>query len=366
MTDYFSVSTIHLYERKYIKKEVKQKMSDWLVQKYIGMISNRLNNFKRKGPSLYNFSCPICGDSEINKRKARAYIYEKEGKMVFHCHNCSKTMMATTFIKTMDQNLYDEYVMEKMKDMRSPEEIKRQEFFDKLKKPVFMKSGPLKDLKKVSQLSIYDPVKKFVDFRKIPPSFHSKLFSCPNFKHFTNKLLPNKFSEESLKRDETRLLIPYFDSEKNVFAFSSRAIGKSDVKYIKILLNEDIPNLYGLDTVDRNLPVYVFEGEIDSMFIPNSIATGGGDLISAVKSLPKENLVICYDNEPRSKETIKKLDKAIFQGYSVVIWPENLEFKDVNEMILNNLKPDFIEFILKTHTYNGIKAKLALADWNKI
>ena len=285
--------------------------------------------------------------------------------MVFHCHNCNKTMIATNFIKSLDQNLYDEYVMEKMRDMKSPEEIERQKFFDSMKKPIFMKQGPMKGLKKISQLSIYDPVKKFVDNRKIPTHFHAKLFSCPNFKHFTNTLLPNKFSEESLTKDETRLLIPYFNREKEVFAFNARAIGKSDVKYIKILLREDIPNLFGLEEVDQNSTIYVLEGEIDSMFIKNSIATGGGDLISAVKSLPKDRLVIVYDNESRSKETIKKLDKAVFQGYSVVIWPDNLEQKDINEMVLSGLSPDFIEHILKTHTFKGLKAKLALAQWSK-
>ncbi len=45
---------------------------NWLETKYIGMMSTRLRNFKRKSHSLYNFSCNLCGDSEVDKRKARA------------------------------------------------------------------------------------------------------------------------------------------------------------------------------------------------------------------------------------------------------------------------------------------------------
>jgi hypothetical protein len=266
----------------------------------------------------------------------------------------------------MDQNLYDEYVMEKLQDLKTPQQIDLEKFTEKMKKPVFLKSGPLKGLKKVSQLSIHDPVKVYVAARKLPNPYHAKMFSCPNFKHFTNQLIPGKFDEKSLLRDETRLLIPYFDSDKNVFAYNSRAIGESSVKYIKILLNEDIPNVFGLDTVDFNKTVYVIEGEFDSMFIENSIATGGGDLISATRHFDKENLVIVYDNEPRSRETVHKLDKAIMNGYNVVIWPENLEHKDINQMVLAGMSPEFIRHIMKENTVRELTAKLALAKWRKV
>jgi hypothetical protein len=102
------------------------------------------------------------------------------------------------------------------------------------------------------------------------------------------------------------------------------------------------------------------------MFIPNSVATAGGDLVSACGSLDKSNLVIVYDNEPRSKETVKKLDKAIMQGYSVCIWPENLEHKDINDMVLAGLTSEFIKYIIDQNTYKDLAAKLALQKWSKV
>jgi hypothetical protein len=101
------------------------------------------------------------------------------------------------------------------------------------------------------------------------------------------------------------------------------------------------------------------------MFIPNSIATAGGDLVSSISSFPKDKLVIVYDNEPRSKETIKKLDKAILNGYNVCIWPDNLEHKDINDMFLAGLSSDFIKHIIDTNTYRDLAAKLALTKWSK-
>jgi hypothetical protein len=340
---------------------------DWLAQKYIGIISSRLEKFKRKGPTLYNFRCPLCGDSNTHKNKARGYIYQKEGKLMFHCHNCSATMGIPKFLKIIDENIYNDYQLEKLKDSKTPEQIDLEKFVEKMKAPVFMKSGPLKGLKKVSQLLPDHPIKKFVVNRKIPNVYHAKLFACPNFMHYVNSIIPDKFSASSLANDETRLLIPFLDRDKSVHAFQGRSLRRSSkVKYITIILRDDIPKIYGLDTMDSSRRVYVMEGPIDSMFIPNSIATAGGDLVSACSTFDKSNLVIVYDNEPRSRETIKKLDKAIMNGYNVCIWPENLEHKDVNDMVIAGLSSEFIKHIIDNNTYKDLAAKLALQKWSKV
>jgi len=276
-------------------------------------------------------------------------------------------MSVPNFIKAIDQGIYNEMQMERLQDKKTPEQIDYEAFVDKMKKPIFMKSGPLKGLKKVSQLSPDHRVKKFVDARKIPNPYHAKLFCCPNFKQFTNNLIPNKFDEESIERDETRLLIPFFDKEKRLHAYQGRALGNSKVKYITIILDDSVPKVYGLDSVNFDKTTYVFEGPIDSMFVPNSIATAGGDLVSAIGAFnDKQNLVIVYDNEPRSKDTVKKLDKAIMQGYSVCIWPDNLEHKDINDMVIAGLTSEFIQFIIKSNTYKDLAAKMALTKWSKV
>jgi hypothetical protein len=230
-----------------------------------------------------------------------------------------------------------------------------------------MTSGPLRGLKKVSQLSPDHPIKKFVVERKIPNPYHAKLFACPNFMHYCNSILPDKFSAESLAHDETRLLIPFLDATKTVHAFQGRSLRKrSAVKYITIVLNEDVPKLFGLDTVHTDKTVFVLEGPLDSCFINNSIATAGGDLVSAVKKFDKDNLVIVYDNEPRSIDTKKKLEKAIYNGYNVCVWPDNLEHKDVNDMVMAGMSADFIEHIIRQNTHKDLAAKLALQKWSKV
>lgn len=340
---------------------------DWLEQKYVGLLSSRLRNFKRKSNSLYNFSCPICGDSTSHKSKARGYIYEKKGKSSFHCHNCGATMTVPNFIKTLDQPLYNQYMMEKLQGKEDPKKVDFDAFVSKMKKPEFIKSTPLNKLKKISQLSPEHPAKQFIDKRKIPTPYHAKLFYCPNFKHFTNELIPGKFENEDI--DEARILIPFINESKKLHAYQGRAIGKHEakVKYITIVLDDEVPKIYGLDTVNFDKRTYIMEGPLDSIFIPNSIATAGGDLVTALGDLEIRSVaVVVYDNEPRSKETVKKLDKAIMQGYNVCIWPENLEHKDINDMILAGLSPEFIRYIIDKNTHRDLAAKLALTKWSKV
>ena len=340
---------------------------NWLEQKYVSLLSGRLDRFTRKSSGKFNFRCPVCGDSATNKYKARAWIYENQGKSMFHCFNCSVSMGVPNFIKMIDQQLYNEYNMEKLQNNKTPEQIDLENFVNKMKKPVFQTEGILKGLKKVSQLSPDHPIKKYVVSRQIPNPYHAKLFLFPNFYAYINGVIPNKFSEESLKRDETRLLIPFINKEKKIHALQGRSLDpKSSLKYITIVTDDSVEKIYGLDTVNYDNKFYVFEGPIDSMFVPNSIASAGGDIISVLPSHLKKNAVIVYDNEPRSKDTVKKIDRAIMNGFNCCIWPDSMQHKDVNDMIKAGLSSEFIRYIVDQNTYKDLAAKMALTSWSKI
>lgn len=338
----------------------------WIEAKYVGILSSRLRNFKRKGPNLWNFSCHICGDSLTNKNKSRGYLFEEKGNLRYHCHNCNAHLSFDKFVKSIDNNVYNEMVLEKLKEKKSDKQLDLEEFVNKMKKPVFLQSGPLKKLKKVSQLSPENRIKKFVESRKLPTRFHAKLFECPNFKYFTNQLIPNKFDKDSLDRDETRLLIPFLNKEKKLHAFQGRVISKSEPKYITIILDDTVPKVYGLDEVDYNETIYVHEAAFDAMFVSNSVATAGGDLVSSVQKLPKDKLVICYDNEKRNKQTIEKIEKAIYFGYSVLIWPENFKYKDINDAVMDGVDPAYVEHIIKSNVFKDLKAQLQFNFWKKV
>lgn len=338
--------------------------ASWLDLKYIQMLSPQLDRFKKVGDN-YNFRCPVCGDSKKSKSKARGWIFSSTGRSRFFCHNCSASMKFSEFLKYMNSTLYYDYITENFGE-KEKEKSDLQQFVDKMKKPEYVKTSGLKDIKKISQLDPAHPAKLYVINRKIPSNMHHKLFYAPKFKKWVNTMLPGKF--EHINNDEPRLIIPFLDEDGELIGFQGRSFRKDDaLKYITIML-EDHPKIYGCDILNRNETIYIFEGPIDAMFIPNSIASAGGRLETNLSeiNIDTSQCVLVYDNEPRSEHTIKKIQKSIKLGYQVCIWPENIELKDVNDMVLAGYTPDELKKIIDRNTYKGLKAELMLISRKKI
>jgi len=339
----------------------------WLEQKYIGMLSNRLDRFKRINRNTFNFRCPICGDSHKNKSKARGFIFAKDnGGFLYHCHNCNITLDLDALIKQLDPSLYSEFVKERLMDkyngqIQEREKSAREIFADKMKKPNFIRFSSLLNLKKISQLEWMHPAKQYIEARKIPTKSHSKLFYAPKFKQWVNTILPNKFS--SVDQDEPRLIIPFIDENKNLIGVQGRSFDPNcDLRYITIMLDDKHPKIFNLDECDQSKTHYIFEGPIDSMFVQNSIAMAGG---SIDWNFVNENSVFVYDNEPRSVETIKKISKVIDKNYKVVIFPEYISEKDINDMILRHKNID-IQSMLRQNISSGLESKILLTAWKRV
>jgi hypothetical protein len=222
---------------------------------------------------------------------------------------------------------------------------------------------PLKSLKKISQLQYNHPAKEYVQKRKIPNEYHRKLYYAPYFAKFVNSIIPRKLSEEN---DEPRLVIPFFDEYENLIGLQGRSFSKNSIRYITIMIEEDKPKIFGLDEVDWTKRVYVLEGPIDSMFIDNSIAMIGADGGAYINSKKKQDIVIVYDNEPKSSMIHKKLSRNIDEGFSVCIWPNFLQYKDINDMILSGMTKVEILNIINVNTFQDLNAKMKLVEWSKL
>ena len=339
---------------------------DWIDQKYIGLISNRVQRFKRVNSTLYNLRCPLCGDSKTNKYKARGYVMDKPVVgALYYCHNCHVSISLGNFLKHIDSSLAEQYKREKFLDKNgsTEEQPEVKPDISKVTVPTFLRGdSPLKQLKKVSQLAVDHPVKRYVQKRNIPPSLHYKLFYAPKFKSWVNTIIPEKFNTE---HDEPRLVIPFLDKEGNMFGFQGRGFKKDGIRYITIMIDESKPKAFGLDVVKEEGKVYVVEGPIDSMFLPNCIAMAGSaiDLTEVFPTKPKKEIVIVMDNEPRNKQIVDRIDKYIDDGYNVCIWPSSIDYKDINDMVLAGLDP---EAIIVENTKSGLLAKASLTQWKKI
>ena len=89
---------------------------DFIDVKYINLISARFQKFKRVKNNLYNFRCPICGDSQKNKSKARGYLYQVKNNTNYKCHNCGINISFSNFLKQIDVEIHKQYSFEKFKE----------------------------------------------------------------------------------------------------------------------------------------------------------------------------------------------------------------------------------------------------------
>tara|TARA_B100001964_G_scaffold102614_1_gene114732 strand:+ start:24 stop:992 length:969 start_codon:yes stop_codon:yes gene_type:complete len=321
---------------------------DLVDSKYIGLISSRLQKFKRVKADLYNFRCPICGDSQKNKSKTRGYLYAVKADMNFRCHNCGASMTFSNFLKEMDPIIHKQYVFERFKGGKTGRGTVVEEPKFNFEQPKFK---PKLDLPKASE---NPDAKKYLESRKLDPD---KFYYTDRFKHWSNT---HKETFDDVRYDEPRIIIPLI-YRNNVVGFQGRSLGPNKVKYITVMLNDDAPKIYGLDSIRTGIPVYVTEGPFDSTFISNSIAMCGAD--GDVGKWGVGSPVWIYDNEPRSKEIVARIFRTIDRGESVVIWPTNIGEKDINDMVLAGHD---VQSVVESNVYSGLKAKLQFNTWKKI
>ena len=328
---------------------------DYVDGAFINEISSRLQKFKKVKPHLFNFRCPICGDSQKNKNKARAYFYQVKNNTNFKCHNCGASMSFNNFLKDFDGDAHKRYTFEKFKEghtgkgyvTETPEDI-----FSKFdSKPVF-KPRVSVDLPGAFDV---DRSKSYLHRRGI---FDGQFYYAENFQEYVNTLLPNTFADP--KYGEERIVIPLV-RDGTLIGLQGRALSSNPIKYLTIMLEEDAPKIYGLDTINKELPVYVVEGPFDSTFLDNSVALCGSD--GEVGDLERDILVFVYDNEPRNKEIVRRIGDCIERGERVVIWPSGIREKDINDMVLAGHD---VKKLVECNTYSGLEAKLKFTTWKKV
>jgi len=327
-------------------------MSLYIDLKFIMMLSPRLDKFKKVRDNLFNFRCPYCGDSQKFRNKARGYFYRKKNDFFFRCHNCAKGTTFGKVLEYIDPETYKQYVMERWRG--DAPNTKEPEF--NFTAPKFKKKDPkLESLTPINKLNTDHPARQFVESRQIPEEFYSDLYLCSKFFEWA------KIGTKVPRRQEhPRLVIPFRDETGEVFAAQGRAFGKETPKYLTVKF-QDKPKIFGLDRADLSRKIHVVEGPIDSLFVDNCLAMGGADF----GSLP-EDATIILDNEPRSKEILKRMANLIENNYELVIWPDSIPHKDINDMILAGMTSDDVQELIKQNTYNGLQATAKLSAWKRI
>jgi len=324
--------------------------------KYLNLLSVRLEKFKQKKDYLWNFRCPICGDSQRNKNKVRGFVFQVKGKLRYKCHNCGASHTFEKFLELQDPVLYKQYRMEKFEESGKSKPVDMRKVKRVVSKTPVFKTSILSNLTPIDSLNNSHLARDYLLKRKLPTE---ALYYTEKFMEWVNSIKPNTFP--SIEKDEQRIIIPFINKEGVVFGFQGRSLHSDGLRYITILLDEDAPKIFGLNRINYDETVYVCEGPFDSLLLSNAVAMAGADLSDNFDL--GSDIVYVLDNEPRNRDIVNRLDKLISKGSKVVLWPSTLMEKDINEMVLAGYDP---QALIQSNTFTGLTATLKLRDWTKV
>lgn len=272
--------------------------------------------------SVKIISCPFCN--------AKSFVFPLEGIQKFLCHSCQRYSSLDFISRFINNNVN-----------KKSSEI---DYSPILSKAVVINNLP----------SDHHAV-KFFDKRRIPTKYKSELYYVNNFKDF---LSGTKY--DNVKDVFPKIIIP-LKSNKGLFGVQARSLDKKDKgpKYTTIKF-VDCATVYGKEFLDKNKPVVVVEGPIDSMFIENSIAVTGSGF---TKIDFDADFIYCLDNEPRNKSIVNIMAKLLKEEKKVVIWPEKIKEKDINDMVINGIDANSV---IHENVYSGAKALIKLSMWKKV
>ena len=330
--------------------------------KYLNLVSSRLDRFKRVRDYLWNFRCPQCGDSQKSKSKARGYVYRKKTDLFFKCHNCGIGQSLGNLIKDLDPFLHKQYIMERYKAGETGKRKSKTPEF-KFETPKFKSKKIDIDLPSIDSLPKEHYARIYCEGRTIPQQYMNKIFYTEDFKDWALSVCQIDYS--TLMSKEPRLVIPFFDKDNQLIGAQGRALQESKIRYVTVKIHEDVPKVFGLERWNSDQHTYLVEGPIDSLFLPNCLAVAGADM-SDLGILDKDRTTLIFDNEPRNFQIIRSMIKSLQDGWKIVIWPNSITCKDINDMVQSSIRDARLVEIINTNTYSGQRGEWEVQSWKKV
>ena len=337
-------------------------MSIIIDTKYLSLLSPRLDRFKKVRDYLWNFRCPQCGDSHKSKSKARGYVYRKKTDLFFKCHNCGVGQSVGNLIKDLDPFLHKQYIMERYRAGETGQRKSKAPEF-KFETPTFKPKETNIDLPSIESLPKEHYARVYYEGREIPQQFMDKIFYAEDFKNWALSVCQVDYS--NLMGKEPRLVIPFFDKDNQLIGAQGRALQESKVRYVTVKVHEDAPKVFGLERWNSDQHTYLVEGPIDSLFLPNCLAMAGADM-SDLSILDNNKTTLIFDNEPRNFQIVKSMVRFLKNGWKIVVWPDSIINKDINDMVLSSIKDARLVEIINTNTYSGQRGEWEVKSWKKV
>lgn len=342
----------------------------YLEKEYIGKLAPYLEGFKKTKNEVYNFRCPICGDSSSNKTKQRGYIVynNKTGSYHYFCHNCGLSVPFPKFLKSVDTSLYNEYNKELYFKSQKHKEEEEKDIINGVFS--FSKSmGTFESfkiyIKPVSELSEIHQGRLYLQSRGVPADKLSRVYYTDALEQIAHHPFFEGKYKDTKCSNGSGILYKLTDANGIFVGFQFRSIDKNTPKHKRFMtFTQRFQNgYYGFEYLEGKSPEYIVEGCTDSLFLPNAVAV----LTSKLGRLDFPDAVYFSDNEPRNKEIVNQINGNIGKDRKVVLCMEpKFENYDVNDLYsyFGNYS-QFIDYI-KQQTFQGLAARMVFAKWRKV
>jgi hypothetical protein len=322
-----------------------------VLEKYVRVILNTYFNNVHPTGIGYNFRCNVCGDSKHNRKKKRGWILKNKSPWLYYCHNCNASMPVTKWIKSYFPDIHRDFIKEVM--LMNSHQISSPTINSLLKIKVDLPKTPVKTYESVK-------TKEIVPILKYNTEIARKAIKLCQSRNINEEIWKRWYVGVD-GTYKNRLIIPFYDTDDNIYYFQARTLINAENKYTNMIENRENA-IYNFFIVDPTKPVIVFEGIIDSLFVNNSIALLGTNWPEEVqKKIDSQfnDLYFLLDNDEPGRNKSKVL---LMKGYKVFMWKRfiqeyNLPTRekwDVNDICLYLKKDKFTFEELKKYFTNSI------------
>ena len=334
--------------------------SVWIDEKFVTLVGSQLPQFRKQSRTTWTVRCVFCGDSQRHKNKTRGYFFLYQQRYLFKCHNCGVSMSLKSFLFKVAPDLFREYQLDLLRQERPAESVSVPATPIVSVAPTTSTSAV--GLPTIASLPDDHAAKTYCQQRLLPEKALSHLYFTDEW---TTWIAEMGWSYALPEDHAPRLILPWFDRAGQLQGAQARRIDASGKqgRYVTFKHDSTEEKIYGWDRVELHRPVYVVEGPLDSWFLPNAVAAMGSDLLRVHdRFLSTYHAVLVYDNEPRNPQITAQLQTAVKRGLRVVIWPQTVEDKDINDMVKSGLDP---VALVQQHTYQGLRAELEYLRWKR-
>lgn len=311
------------------------------------LLKNHKNPVKHKiitRSDRLSFACPICGDSNKNPYLKRGHLFFNN--LYYKCYNEDCRSNFTKLCKT------NNIIIDPTKRMEIINYID-------LNFHTFNKSNDDWMVKNLDLLINFEHLQEWFDSGEGPlinfkrPGFGSSVYTYLLNRGFTHDIITSQFYE-GIKVIGS-LKIPYIvflntfngrvvgmqernlksgkDRRFKIWTFSElyKSIYEKQLDEIDTISYNKLSYLFNIFNVNYDKPINIFEGYIDSLFMPNSIGSVGADTDYSILTNNEVDVRLFFDNDNKGK---RKSLYWLKRGFTVFLWE-----KLINDLAQTQLDP---------------------------